>query len=44
MQRVFIIGEQHSGPNPLRLMLSPIGIGAPHPPHMLTRMMPLQAS
>ncbi len=38
---VFIIGEQRSGSNLLRLMLAKAGIAAPHPPHVLTRMLPL---
>ena len=41
MQAIFIVGEQRSGSNLLRLMISQAGIAAPHPPHMLTRLMPL---
>ena len=44
MRPVFIIGEQRSGSNLLRLMLSQAGIAAPHPPHMLKRLLPLEAS
>ena len=40
----FIIGEQRSGSNLLRLMLSQAGLAAPHPPHILTRMIPLEPS
>jgi len=42
MNSIFIIGEQRSGSNLLRLMLdkSP-QIAAPHPPHILQRMTPL---
>lgn len=37
-----MIGTQRSGSNLLRLMLNQIdGIAAPHPPHILQRMMPL---
>ena len=41
MKPIFIIGEQRSGSNLLRLMLSQAGIAAPHPPHLLTRMLDL---
>ena len=37
-----MIGTQRSGSNLLRLMLNQVdGIAAPHPPHVLQRMMPL---
>ena len=40
-----MIGTQRSGSNLLRLMLNQIdGIAAPHPPHILQRMMPLVPS
>lgn len=39
---LFMIGEQRSGSNLLRLMLGQADeIAAPHPPHILDRMMPL---
>lgn len=39
---IFMIGTQRSGSNLLRLMLNQLpGIAAPHPPHILQRMMPL---
>ena len=42
MRRVFIVGEQRSGSNLLRLMLDQIpGLACPHPPHILQRMYPL---
>ena len=42
MKSVFMIGEQRSGSNLLRLMLEQHPrIAAPHPPHILERMMPL---
>jgi hypothetical protein len=42
MKSVFMIGEQRSGSNLLRLMLEQHPrITAPHPPHILQRMMPL---
>lgn len=42
MQSIFIIGEQRSGSNLLRLMLDKSArIAAPHPPHILQRMMQL---
>ena len=42
MKNIFIIGEQRSGSNLLRLILSKHStIAAPHPPHILTRFMPL---
>ncbi|NCG17762.1 MAG: cyclic nucleotide-binding domain-containing protein [Rhodobacterales bacterium] len=44
MKSIFIIGEQRSGSNLLRLMLSQAGVAAPHPPHILKRMLPLEAS
>jgi len=45
MQPVFIIGEQRSGSNLLRLMLNnSTKIAAPHPPHILLRMKELVPS
>ena len=44
MKAIFIVGEQRSGSNLLRLMLSQAGIAAPHPPHILKRMRPLEPS
>lgn len=42
MQSVFMVGEQRSGSNLLRLILNESSsIAAPHPPHILQRMMPL---
>ena len=42
MKAVFMIGEQRSGSNLLRLMLEQHPrVTAPHPPHILQRMMPL---
>jgi hypothetical protein len=42
MQAIFMIGEQRSGSNLLRLILNESSsIAAPHPPHILQRMMPL---
>lgn len=39
---IFMIGTQRSGSNLLRLMLNELpDIAAPHPPHILQRMMPL---
>lgn len=39
---IFMIGTQRSGSNLLRLMLNQLpDIAAPHPPHILMRMMPL---
>jgi len=39
---VFMIGTQRSGSNLLRLMVNQLpGIAAPHPPHIMQRMMPL---
>ena len=39
MKSIFIIGEQRSGSNLLRLMLNQSPqIAAPHPPHILQRM------
>lgn len=41
---IFMIGTQRSGSNLLRLMLDQLpDIAAPHPPHILQRMMPLLA-
>ena len=40
---IFMIGTQRSGSNLLRLMLNQLAeIAAPHPPHILQRMMPLE--
>ena len=45
MRPIFMIGTQRSGSNLLRLMLNQLPeIAAPHPPHILQRMMPLVAS
>ncbi len=44
MKVVFIVAEQRSGSNLLRLMLVQAGIAVPHPAHLLARMMPLVAS
>ncbi len=45
MDPIFMIGIQRSGSNLLRLMLNQLPeIAAPHPPHILQRLMPLQAS
>jgi hypothetical protein len=42
MDALFMVGEQRSGSNLLRLMLGQADeIAAPHPPHILQRMMPL---
>jgi hypothetical protein len=42
---VFLIGSPHSGAHRLRQMLSRLpGIAVPHPPHILTRFMPLLPS
>lgn len=42
---IFIIGTQRSGSNLLRLMLNQLpDIVAPHPPHIMQRMMPLVAN
>ncbi len=42
MQAIFMVGEQRSGSNLLRLILNQShDIAAPHPPHILQRMMPL---
>ena len=39
---IFMIGTQRSGSNLLRLMLNELPrIAAPHPPHILQRLMPL---
>ncbi|MEM7600580.1 MAG: sulfotransferase [Verrucomicrobiota bacterium] len=44
MKTVFIIGEQRSGSNLLRLMLNELpGVCAPHPPHLLDRLMPISS-
>lgn len=41
---VFMVGEQRSGSNLLRLMLNQSGeLAGPHPPHLLQRLMPLLA-
>lgn len=43
--KIFMIGTQRSGSNLFRLMLNQLPeIAAPHPPHILKRMMPLVAS
>ena len=43
--KIFMIGTQRSGSNLFRLMLNQLPeIAAPHPPHILTRMMPLVES
>ncbi|MBE9516372.1 MAG: sulfotransferase [Proteobacteria bacterium] len=40
---IFMIGTQRSGSNLLRLMLNQLpDIAAPHPPHILDRMMPVE--
>lgn len=45
MMPIFMIGTQRSGSNLLRLMLNQLPeIAAPHPPHILQRMMPLVSS
>ena len=42
MQAIFMVGEQRSGSNLLRLILNESSsIAAPHPPHILQRFMPL---
>jgi hypothetical protein len=42
MDAIFMVGEQRSGSNLLRVMLGQADeIAAPHPPHILQRMMPL---
>jgi hypothetical protein len=42
MQAVFMVGEQRSGSNLLRLILNESGdITSPHPPHILQRLMPI---
>ena len=42
MDAIFMVGEQRSGSNLLRVMLGQAPeIAAPHPPHILQRMMPL---
>ncbi|MCG8429209.1 MAG: sulfotransferase [Chromatiales bacterium] len=44
MQPIFMIGMQRSGSNLLRLMLNQLDeVAAPHPPHVLQRMIPLQS-
>jgi len=41
---IFMIGTQHSGSNLLRLMLNQLPeVAAPHPPHILQRLMPVVA-
>lgn len=43
MDSIFMVGEQRSGSNLLRLILNESGeIAGPHPPHILQRFMPLQ--
>jgi len=45
MMPIFMIGTQRSGSNLLRLMLNQLPeIAAPHPPHILQRIMPLLSS
>jgi len=45
MMPIFMIGTQRSGSNLLRLMLNQLPeIAAPHPPHILQRIMPLMSS
>lgn len=40
--KIFMIGTQRSGSNLLRLMMNQLSdVAAPHPPHILERMMPL---
>jgi LPS sulfotransferase NodH len=42
METIFMVGEQRSGSNLLRLILNASGeIAGPHPPHILQRFMPL---
>ncbi|MEM9018884.1 MAG: sulfotransferase, partial [Verrucomicrobiota bacterium] len=42
MKTIFIIGEQRSGSNLLRLILNSLpGVSAPHPPHFLERTLPI---
>lgn len=42
MQAIFMVGEQRSGSNLLRLILNESSsVAAPHPPHILQRFMPL---
>ena len=42
MQAIFMVGEQRSGSNLLRLILNESNsLAAPHPPHILQRMIPL---
>lgn len=41
MSDVFMVGEQRSGSNLLRLMLASGGFAAPHPAHVLSRVTPL---
>lgn len=42
MQAIFLVGEQRSGSNLLRLMVANSGvIAAPHPPHFLQRIDPI---
>jgi len=45
MMPIFMIGTQRSGSNLLRLMLNQLPeVAAPHPPHILQRIMPLASS
>lgn len=42
MESIFMVGEQRSGSNLLRLILNASGeVAGPHPPHILQRFMPL---
>ena len=42
MNAIFMVGEQRSGSNLLRLILNESKeIAAPHPPHILQRLMPI---
>ena len=42
MQSIFMVGEQRSGSNLLRLILNESkDIAGPHPPHILQRFVPL---
>lgn len=43
LKNVFIVGEQRSGSNLLRLMLDQsVSLACPHPPHFLQRLKPLE--
>ena len=43
--RTFMIGTQRSGSNLFRVMLNQLPeVASPHPPHILTRLMPLVPS